>query len=162
MRVLVYKRTHEGDPSPESGLFGCNGCMGRVRGMKYDAVIGVGGTGPKARASGIAGKITWIGIGPHFVKVPDERGPGVLFDHFEHYGQKGEQFRKSAPKLARRMYGRKIRVVLNSLTAAESAEVEAIVKWAARAPASPHLAALLRPPAAVAKARPTPRRKSVC
>ena len=59
MRVLVYKRTHEGDPDA-SGLFGCNDCMGKVRGRKYDAVIGVGGTGPKALERAARASDGWL------------------------------------------------------------------------------------------------------
>ena len=50
MRVLVYKRTHNGDPDT-SGCFGVYDCMGAVRDWEFDAVIGVGGIGPEARAS---------------------------------------------------------------------------------------------------------------
>ena len=44
MRILIYKCTHTGDPSPD-GVFGVNDYMGRIRDLSYDAVIGVGGTG---------------------------------------------------------------------------------------------------------------------
>ncbi|WP_112487513.1 hypothetical protein [Thiomonas sp. X19] len=52
MRILTYKRTHVGDPD-EFGRFGINDCMGRVRGYRYDAVIGVGGTGWEAKSHDI-------------------------------------------------------------------------------------------------------------
>ena len=39
MKVLVYKRTHTGDPS-ENGVFGESDCMGAIRNWHYDAVIG--------------------------------------------------------------------------------------------------------------------------
>lgn len=42
MRILAYKRTHTGDPDA-NGVFGVNDCMGRVRSLEFDAVIGVGG-----------------------------------------------------------------------------------------------------------------------
>ncbi len=64
MRVLVYKRTHNGDPDA-SGCFGANNCMGAVRDREYDAVVGVGGIGPEAVLNGIDGQVNWIGIGPH-------------------------------------------------------------------------------------------------
>lgn len=64
MRTLVYKRTHVGDPG-EDGVFGCNGCMRSVRGRKFDAVIGIGGTSNDPQMAGIAKKVTWIGIGAH-------------------------------------------------------------------------------------------------
>jgi hypothetical protein len=44
MRTLVYKRTHESDPD-ERGWFGCRDCLGRVRWLPFEAVIGVGGWG---------------------------------------------------------------------------------------------------------------------
>ncbi len=42
MRILTYKRTHTGDPEA-NGVIGINDCMGRVRSLAYDAVIGIGG-----------------------------------------------------------------------------------------------------------------------
>jgi hypothetical protein len=87
MRVLVYKRNHRGDPDTR-GLFGCNGCMGYVRRFRFGAVIGVGGTGAKAKSSGVARKLNWIGIGP----IPDgfrNRGPVLAFKHFRIYGDEG-------------------------------------------------------------------------
>jgi hypothetical protein len=68
MRTLIYKRTHNGDPDPETGTFGNADCMGRVRGWNFDAVIGVGGIGREPELEGIAGKVTWVGIGPHKVR----------------------------------------------------------------------------------------------
>jgi hypothetical protein len=63
MTILIYKRTHRGDPDAD-GVFGIHDCMGSVRDFAYDAVVGVGGIGDDARAHGIAGKINWIGVGP--------------------------------------------------------------------------------------------------
>jgi len=63
MRILTYKRTHTGVPDFH-GRFGNHGCMGRVRDFCFDAVIGVGGIGAEARSWDIAGKLTWIGVGP--------------------------------------------------------------------------------------------------
>lgn len=60
-RILVYKRTHNGDPN-EAGEFGCNNCMGTVRNWDFDAVIGVGGLSSSRYR--MVGKITWIGIQP--------------------------------------------------------------------------------------------------
>ncbi len=60
-RILVYKRTHNGDPD-EAGVFGCNDCMGTVRDRNFDAVIGVGGI--SATSYKMDRKITWIGIRP--------------------------------------------------------------------------------------------------
>jgi len=61
MRILVYKRTHTGDPDL-NGCFGVYDCMGSVMNLQYDAVIGVGDIGFEAQAIGISGKISWIGI----------------------------------------------------------------------------------------------------
>ena len=63
MRTLVYRRTHTGDPD-KRGCLGINDCMGSVRSRDFDAVIGVGAKAPDAGYSGIAHKVTWIGIGP--------------------------------------------------------------------------------------------------
>lgn len=48
MRILIYKQTHIGDPD-RTGCWGKTDCMGRVKGLYYDAVIGVGGIGPWPR-----------------------------------------------------------------------------------------------------------------
>ena len=83
LNTLVYKRTHTGDPD-ESGVFGVDDCMGRVRGWRYDAVIGVGGRRPQSDCEGIARRINWIGIGPTRELVPPKgfRGPRVTFEYF--------------------------------------------------------------------------------
>src|SRR5262249_54001126 len=73
MRTLIYKRTHHGDPDPETGEFGCNDCMGTVRCWKFDAVIGIGGIGAEPKRYGIAGKLTWIGIGARKIYDSDRR-----------------------------------------------------------------------------------------
>jgi hypothetical protein len=52
MRTLIYKRTHTGDPDPETGVFGNNDCMGEVRCWDFDAVIGIGGIGEEPRRYG--------------------------------------------------------------------------------------------------------------
>lgn len=133
MRILVYKRTHSGDPDT-AGRFGVYDCMGSVRGKAYDAVIGVGGTGPEPRRNGIAGKITWVGIGPR--KEPGTpRGPLVTFDHFLYFGEGGPPLTKYAPTLADHMYGSNVRVLIN-LTAEERREAEAILAMAEPAPPS--------------------------
>jgi len=133
MRILVYKRTHSGDPDT-AGRFGIYDCMGSVRGKAYDAVIGVGGTGPEPQRNGIAGKITWVGIGPS--KEPGTpRGPLVTFDHFLYFGESGPPLTKHAPTLAEHMYGSNVRVLIN-LTETERREAKAILALAERAPPS--------------------------
>ena len=136
MRILIYKRTHNGDPDA-NGCFGAHDCMGSVRALSFDAVIGVGGIGGDAKANGIAGKINWIGIGPTKLYTPSKRGPEVTFDHFLYYGTSGPDFRAAAPVLAKRIYGGNVRVLLHGITAAEYAEAMRIVQRAICAHASP-------------------------
>lgn len=117
MRILIYKRTHSGDPDDKSGVFGNCDCMGTVRGRRYDAVIGIGGIGPEPRRKGIAGKLTWVGIGPH--KVFDDpkkpNSPHVTFDHFWYRGERGPLLEPMYQALARRMYEKNVRVLMHSL-----------------------------------------------
>ncbi len=81
MRTLRYKRTHSNDPDPKTGVFGNRDCMGQVRAWDFDAVIGVGGVGDEPKRHGIAGRLTWIGIGPQkFFDDPDSRGLDSLDD----------------------------------------------------------------------------------
>jgi hypothetical protein len=136
MRVLVYKRTHNGDPDAK-GCFGAYDCMGAIRDRDFDAVIGVGGVGLEAQANGIAGKINWIGIGPHKFAVRGKRGPEILFDHFLNFGNGGPEFRDLAPTLAERMYGNKVRHLLDGLDEQELAEAAGILGLAVAAPPSP-------------------------
>jgi hypothetical protein len=131
MRTLIYKRTHSGDPDPVSGVFGDADCMKSVRAWPFDAVIGIGGDGRKVR-DGIARRLTWVGIGPH--KIGDPRWPRVTFDLFRYYGEGGRLFETLAPTLARHIYGRNVRTIMNSLSTKERAETEDILRTALRAP----------------------------
>jgi hypothetical protein len=54
--TLVYKRTHSGDPSPTTGVFGNRDCMGREREWKFESVVGVGGIGREAYNKDMAAK----------------------------------------------------------------------------------------------------------
>jgi hypothetical protein len=108
--------------------------MGKVRSYKFDAVIGVGGIGRMPRAEGISGKVNWIGLGSRKGRR-EGRGPLVTFDHFVLYEEKGRDFRAIAPTLARRMYSRNARVLLN-FNDAEKAEVARLVALAKTAPPS--------------------------
>ena len=137
MRTLIYKRTHSGDPDPISGVFGNADCMKSVRGWSFDAVIGIGGVGREPDRHGIAGKLTWVGIGPH--KTGNPRRPHVTFDHFLYYGEGGRLFETLAPTLARHIYGRNVRTIMDSLSDKERAETERILRTALKAPASPAL-----------------------
>jgi hypothetical protein len=131
MRVLIYKRTHTGDPD-RHGCFGVNTCMGKVRGMDYDAVIGIGALTAEARSHGIDGRITWIGVGPRkdwserAMRI-DERGPQVRFDRFELWDEEGPLLVERAPMLARRFYEKNARYVLGGLSVEERAEANDIL-----------------------------------
>ena len=137
MKILVYKRTHNGDPDAD-GCFGIYDCMGSVRDREFDAVIGVGGIGPEAEANRIAGMVNWIGVGPH-KKYVGKRGPEVTFDHFVYYGSEGPNLYKMAPTLAERMYEKNVRSVSQGLSDEEMIEAEDIVQLADDAPRSPWL-----------------------
>jgi hypothetical protein len=141
MRTLIYKRTHEDDPDPGTGVFGNKECMGRVRLWKFYAVIGVGGIGDEAKSNHIDGLLTWIGIGAHQDKdkVGTDGYPLVSFDHFLYFGKGGRPLEKVAPALARRMYGKNVRVLMDSLSPAELLEVEKILDLARHTPPSGQL-----------------------
>ncbi len=138
MRVLIYKRTHQGDPDA-GGCFGANDCMGSFRGRQFEAVIGIGGIGRDAREKGIAEKVNWIGIGRRTRLAPSKRGPEVLFDHFLNFGEHGPRLQDVAPNLASRMYGRNVRCVVLESKRAGRCEVESVLRLALGAPPSPSL-----------------------
>lgn len=140
MNILIYKRTHNGDPGAE-GVFGINDCMGRIRGFGFDAVLAIGGIKPWPGSEAIALKINWIGIGPkRFAAPPDKnhRGPWVEFEHFEHFFENGESVISKAPKLYQRMYlERRSRYIFsNSLPEDIQDEVRKIVETAISKPPS--------------------------
>jgi hypothetical protein len=135
LRTLIYKRTHIGDPDV-LGRFGIRGCMGRIRGWAFDAVIGVGGMGDEPTGHGIAGRVTWIGIGPHRSLARDARGPMVTFDHFILFDRKGPLFNQLAPKLANRIYLNNIRATMTLVSAIEQREVAKLLRLAREAPPS--------------------------
>jgi hypothetical protein len=114
MRVLIYKRTHTGDPTP-NGVFGLTDCMGRVRARDYDAVIGVGGLSAEPQACGIAGRITWVGVGARpSADIPvGYRGPIVEFDRFKLFDETGPMLDTLAPTLAQHLFGVHRRVVMS-------------------------------------------------
>lgn len=72
-RILIYRRTHAGDPSRETGEFGVHDCMGRIRDWAFDAAIGIGGKKPWPGYEEIAEKITWVGVGVDQKRAPSER-----------------------------------------------------------------------------------------
>jgi hypothetical protein len=136
-RPLIYKRTHNGDPNPQTGVFGNHDCMKTVRGRLFDAVIGVGGIGQDAKTEGIARKLTWVGIDPHRTGEPSR--PFVTFDHFLYYGKDGPLLDGIAPELAKRMYDKNVRVLMDSLSSDEQLDVGKILDLAKNAPPSPQL-----------------------
>jgi len=144
MRTLIYKRTHSGDPDPKIGVFGNHDCMGGVRAWPFDAVIGVGGVGEEPRGLGIAGRLTWIGIGPQAIDHT-ARGPQLIFRHFWYRGEQGPILRTRYPALAARMYDSNVRVLVHSPTSHDHQDIDAtaldrdirkILRLATEAPAS--------------------------
>ena len=157
MRVLLYKRTHTGDPD-EAGRFGVANCMGRVRSWRFDAVVGVGGRGREARKHRLDGKVTWIGVGPH--RHPSPRGAGdiVTFERFLLLDAKGPRFRQLAPHLAKRIYARNVRVMVSGFNAAEEREVLRILDLARTAAPSRGLGAVPRSAGSACRTRRAGRR----
>jgi hypothetical protein len=106
--------------------------MGRVRNYPFDAVIGVGGTGREPRSYGIDRKITWVGINPK--RIPSRDGKGVevvtfVKKNFLLLEKHGPLLESLAPFLARRMYERGARILLNDYSDPEQREALAILKW---------------------------------
>lgn len=136
MKILIYKRTHTGDPNID-GIFGCEECMGSIRSHGFDAVIGVGGKGEEARSYFIDSLVNWIGIGPHRKVVDGKRGPEVTFEHFVLIEEKGPALRDLASGLARRLYDRGARHRSVCESDPEFAETKKILALAVEAPSSP-------------------------
>ena len=129
-KVLIYKRTHRGDPGPD-GIFGVHDCMGMVRDREYDAVIGVGGVRPWSGDEDIARKVNWVGIGPKKHKS-NGRGPLVTFDKYILLDSDGPFLEKIAPRLYRHMYiDSHIRVLMSySLPETIQREIKEILRLA--------------------------------
>ncbi len=137
MRTLIYKRTHEGDPHPHTGVFGNKDCMGSLRGWEFDAVIGVGGIKPWLGYEGIARRLTWVGIGARKFLTRKPSHPLVMFDHFLYLGKDGQPLEEIAPALASRMYDKNVRQITScSLTPEEQFDVERILALAINSPPS--------------------------
>jgi hypothetical protein len=130
MRILVYKRTHPGDPD-RFGRFGIEDCMGRVRQREFDAVIGVGGIGAESSSHQLDGKVNWVGLGPRKFER-GLRGPVVTFDQFVLFEADGPSFVQLAPALSWRMYSRNARVVM-AFNDVELKEVRRILRLASGA-----------------------------
>jgi hypothetical protein len=111
-RILVYKRTHEGDPDQRIGRFGIYDCMVGIRDRVFDAVIGVGGIGARAQSNGISGLVNWVGVGPTKSRERCRFGYNVTmvrFERFRYLVADGIDLHKAAPKLAELIYSGKIR-----------------------------------------------------
>lgn len=136
LRILTYKRTHTGDPD-WSGRFGINDCMGAIRNRHFDAVIGVGGIGLEPKSWGIAGKLTWVGVGPRRSEGGGgRRGDVVSFEQFILLDADGPDFRRIAPNLARRLFEGRVRTLIDGYSQAEFQEALAIVTVAQRTSAA--------------------------
>lgn len=136
VNTLIYKRTHEGDPS-ELGIFGCHDCMGKIRGYDFDSVIGVGGKKPDKGYENIAFKINWVGLNPE--KIGDhKRGPLLSFKHFCFYGDEGADLKTLAPEIFKYMFeNQNVRYVMSkSLPDDVQEEVKNILKRAEKCPKS--------------------------
>ena len=71
----------------------------------------------------------WSKIGAH--KTGDIHRPLVTFDHSWYRGKRGPSLEEIAPKFARHLYGKNVRVMMSSsLSEAEFAEVEKILNLA--------------------------------
>jgi hypothetical protein len=127
MRVLLYKRTHKGDPDA-SGRFGIYDCMGQIRSRRFEAVIGIGGIGTEAKSWGLDEKLNWIGIGAHKGAIVGN-GPLVTFERFVLYDEAGPHLWDIAPRLANRMYGRHAPRRL-TLESTDNLEIELLLKLA--------------------------------
>lgn len=142
MRTLIYKRTHNGDPDPDTGVFGNHKCMKSVRGWTFDAVIGVGGIGREPKREGIAKKLTWVGIGRQEAGIGEDGYPLLKFAHFLYYGKTGPLLEKKAQALARRIYNGGVRLIWDtSLSEEERKEVKKLLDRAKKAPRSRQLKA---------------------
>jgi hypothetical protein len=131
LKVLVYKRTHKGDPD-DRGIFGIDDCMGKVRMWDFVAVIGVGGKRPDRGHEDIAGKVNWVGIGAH-ENGNAARGRRLAFDRFYRFDEAGEDFKKLAPRLFKYMFEDKHRRALLSQNLPDKKmkdEVERVLMWA--------------------------------
>ncbi|WP_159571257.1 hypothetical protein [Limnobacter sp. 130] len=127
MKILVYKRTHIGDPDVK-GRFGINDCMGTIRNFDFDAVIGVGGTGKEPQSFGIDRKLNWIGINP-MRQQGSRRGRAsiVTFKKFALFEDRGPLLHSLAPNLAKRMYAGR-RFIFKSMNTAERTEALELLK----------------------------------
>jgi hypothetical protein len=126
VRILTYKRTHIGDPD-NRGIFGINDCMGTIRNRGFDAVVGIGSKSPWNDSIDIAGKVTWVGVGPFRMKSPTHRGDLIAFERFILLDGDGPDFETVAPNLAKRFYHGKARSILTSYSKIEKEEINILI-----------------------------------
>lgn len=127
MNILVYKRTHIGDPNIQ-GYFGIHNCMGKVRMYDFDAIIGVGGIGREPIQHNISRKITWIGVKPIRIKKKDSYDL-ISFKHFVLLDEDGPFLETFAPQIARRLFQFKARFIFKSISNIEEKEAMSIIEW---------------------------------
>ncbi|MDN3685522.1 hypothetical protein QW180_26090 [Vibrio sinaloensis] len=128
--ILVYKRTHVGDPNGK-GEFGVKDCMGEIRDYDFDAVIGVGGLGNEPCSYGIDRKINWVGIKPTRMNGSEAHRADILkFEKkFVLLESSGPIFEPMAPLLAKRLYQDGARFVFTSMTGKEREEARNILAF---------------------------------
>jgi hypothetical protein len=103
MKILVYRRTHTGDPNSK-GVFGCNNDMGSIRDWNY-AVIGIGGKNPHPSCGSIKERITWVGICPVKTVSPHGfKGSLVTFRKFILWDGGGPLVKGNYPALYEYMF----------------------------------------------------------
>ncbi|MEQ1904820.1 MAG: hypothetical protein ABL888_11595 [Pirellulaceae bacterium] len=94
--------------------------------------MGIGGIGSNPVRAGIAKRINWIGIGPHKVGNGEDGFPILGFEQFIKWEDKGRNFSKLAPKLAKRMYsGYGVRYLM--LDSESNTEINKVLKLASKA-----------------------------
>ena len=129
MKILIYKRTHQGDPD-RLGRFGIERCMGRVRAFPFDAVIGVGGISGWPQADGIARKVNWVGRNPRRRPNPiDDRGPLVTFRRgdFRLMEDRGPLLASMSRLLAAAVYNSRNRFIFSSVRGKLAAEAQRVI-----------------------------------
>jgi hypothetical protein len=130
MATLVYKMTHIGDPDSDLGFWGVEGCMGKVRGYGFDAVIGIGGRSWWTNQTSRAGEIVWIGLDPEIV-TQAKHGPVLRFAHFRYFREGELMLKTIAPSLEKAM--RNCRFMLYGFSPTQEQEIAKIRKRAYKA-----------------------------
>lgn len=116
MNILIYKRTHAGDPNSH-GIFGVHDCMGRIRDLDFDSVIGVGGISEEPVSYGINEKINWVGCEAQ--RKVDNGRTQISFKYFCLLESQGPRLSTLAPNLAKRLYEKNTRYILHSYSSEE-------------------------------------------